>query len=193
MGDAKRRKQKLGQAYGHKQPPLNSPRLKDVHLEKFVKDSTIALDRILDETFKDVEQESIQDYLDNTQEKLTQQLQAWLDNYLSGYEPQDREFLASTHMVLLLDLFGEATDSQKENMIFPLAVACRAYQPYLDTEVSRVTAEFQASFNDLFDMLLEEETATPKAWIRCGQSLAMSDADAIKSRIQQSFLHVAIH
>jgi hypothetical protein len=39
MGEAKRRKEKLGAAYGKKQPPLNDQTQRDMHIGKFIEEA----------------------------------------------------------------------------------------------------------------------------------------------------------
>lgn len=157
MGEAKRRKQKLGLAYGKKQPPLNTTPLRDLHLDRFLKASTTFMDQIFGEMIQNPEDATLQQYFDKTQGELVDKLRAWLDNYLSGYEPQDRKALASTHIITLLNLFDEATDVEKGEMAFPLPIICMAYQPYLEEELAEVVEEFLADTAEFQQMLLEEE------------------------------------
>jgi CRISPR/Cas system CSM-associated protein Csm4 (group 5 of RAMP superfamily) len=76
---------------------------------------------------------------------------------LASYEPKDREFLASTYADISLAAFEEASDYQKSNMVFSLAIVCEATKLYLDEETTEAVVAFQESLAELFEMLIAEE------------------------------------
>jgi hypothetical protein len=159
MGEARRRKQQLGQAYGQKQQPLTSNRLKEVHLTKFVKESSETVNQILENQIENATDATLQEYFENTHSQLVNTMRTWLDNYLASYQPQDQKFLASTYINGLLGIFDEATEMEKGNMAFSLPVVTEASQAYLDDEVAASVARFQEYITTFHQMLIKDEQA----------------------------------
>ena len=157
MGEAKRRKQKLGSAYGKKQSPLNNPRLQEMHLDKFIEASSQHLSQIIQKNLENTEDLTVKKYFHETQGKLVEKFRVWLDDYLANYEPEDREFLVSSHIMALINLYEDATDSAQVKMLFSLPVICLAYQPYLDEEIDEIVEDFLDYVNELYEMFIEEE------------------------------------
>jgi ABC-type cobalamin/Fe3+-siderophores transport system ATPase subunit len=157
MGEAKRRKQQLGQAYGKKHPPLNNQTLREMHGERFIKDAIVAVDQLIAQKLENPEETTIREYIETTQEELISEFRTWLDKNLASYEPKDREFLASTYADISLAAFEEASDYQKSNMVFSLAIVCEATKLYLDEETTEAVVAFQESLAELFEMLIAEE------------------------------------
>lgn len=159
MGEAKRRKQKLGKAYGKKHPPLNNQALREMHGERFIKEAIVTVDQLIAQKLENPEAITIKEYIETTQKELISEFRNWLDANLASYEPPDRVFLASTYADISLAAFEEASDYHKSNMIFSLAIVCEATKPYLDEETTEAVVAFQASLAELFEMLIADEEA----------------------------------
>lgn len=101
MGEAKRRKQALGDQYG-KTPAIlkDGSRQLDEHLEKFALALSNKMDELGDELdIGDLEGEDALEAIQNeiTPEQAHQksaEISAWIGTYLEPYRPQDREKLA---------------------------------------------------------------------------------------------------
>lgn len=156
MGEAKRRKQRLGAAYGKKQPPLKNGYLMEMHLEKLVKATMTKVDQLLDHS-KD--QESIKEYRETTEKELIQVFRTWLDAYLANYEPEDRERLASQNVNLLLDAFFEFNASRKSKIIFSTVIILEASEAYLDEELGTAVRALLERVDGIFEKIILEEEA----------------------------------
>ena len=106
MGDAKRRKQLLGEAYGQTSfIHLKGDRQFEEHFEKFC----VAWDQELKTIMEAVDPDA--ELTEAEMKEKDQAFQVWLTQYLQDYRPQDRERLVGE----MLDfLYGQMEELEKE-------------------------------------------------------------------------------
>lgn len=162
MGDAKRRKQKLGDAYG-KTPPvlmLGSRQL-EKHIEKFFEDWTQKADSLWlpeDDSATPLSSEEMPSQAEVI-EKL-EDMNQWIDDYLQPYRPQDREKLACAVLDVQYAAIKEAEGISEEETadftmqwIMQTLSLFRIFKPYLSTARTKCYAEPLHSF---YNMIMEE-------------------------------------
>ncbi len=163
MGEAKRRKQKLGEAYG-KMPPVLSlgSRQLEEHINKFFEAwaqqvEELALPENAD-PFKPMPDED-----EKAQEELGEKLDAlttWLDDYLKPYRPQDREKLASAVLDVQYATLEESDGHSEEEIadftmkwVMQCLSLYQMFKPYLSDSKAKVYAQPLHSF---YNMTMEE-------------------------------------